>query len=140
MTSNGINHECEGTPLVVFDMICRSSEETPVISQILATIGWSDNATEIRNHTDKVIFPVSGLMLCGFAINYTDRISTIKLPRFILEQGTECIKHLYEIKITACTELSDSDKVAYIQWYNEFLDIWKSKMEEALQQEDLLIG
>lgn len=125
---------------MAFDTICRISEEMPPISQILATIGWVDIAAEIRNHTDKVIFPASGLILCSFAINYTDRISTIKLPRTTLDQGTKCIKHLYEIKISTSTDLSDTDMARHIQWYNDFLDIWRNKMEEALQQEDLLIG
>jgi hypothetical protein len=43
------------------------------------------------------------------------------------------------MKIATSTELSDPEKVAEIQWQNEFFDTWRCKISDALEQKGLLI-
>ena len=106
----------------------------------MSSIGWNDIAFGIRKMRDELNYSTPGLILCGYAINYTYRISNIKLASTTLDQGTECIKQLNEVKISSLTKLSNADKAIAIQWYNEFMDIWKTQMANALRQEGLLIG
>lgn len=139
MTLYKINYESKGSPKKVFNTICDSSEKVPVLYQILSTIGWSNIALEIGQLSDELIFPASGQVLSGFAISYINHIQTIKLPHITLDQGTECIKQLIEIKINSFTDINDSEKAVTIEWYREFLDIWKNNMAETLKRENLLI-
>lgn len=139
MTSCNINKTNKGTPKEAFDMICKTSQDMTDLYRIISTIGWSNIAAEVSIMGNRLIFPSSGLVLCGFAINYINHISAITLPRLTLEQGTDCIKHLYQINIEESTGLSDTDKATAIQWNNEFLDIWRNHMADALEQAELLI-
>ena len=129
MKTHNITQETPGTPQEGFDTIYTS----------LVTIGWKNIAEDINSLGSILIFPSSGLVLCAFAISYIDRIPTFKLPHITLDQGTECIKQLHEIKIATSTELSDPEKVAEIQWQNEFFDTWRCKISDALEQKGLLI-
>ena len=110
------------------------------LNTLISTIAWSDIEYGIKKLSDQIDFPASGLILCGYGINHTNQTSKAKLPRITLIQGTECIKQLYEIEISLSRELNDSEKTAAIQWNNDFLDIWKNKMIDALEQEGMLIG
>ena len=130
MKTHNTNQETPGTPLEAFDTIYMN----------LATIGWKNIAADINSLGKILIFPSSGLVLCAFAISYIDRTPTFKLPHITLDQGTECIKQLYEIRIATSTELSDLEKIAEIQWHNEFFDTWRCRISDALEQKGLLIG
>ena len=129
MKTHNITQEVPGTPLKAFDTF-----------QILSPVDWNNIAAEINSMGNILIFPSSGLVLCAFAISYIDRTPTFKLPHITLDQGTECIKQLYEIRIATSTELSDPEKIAEIQWHNEFFDIWRNTISDILEQEELLIG
>ena len=130
MKTHNTTQETPGTPQEAFDTIYK----------ILATIRWNDIASDINSLGNILIFPSSGLVLCAFAICYIDRTPTFKIPHITLDQGTECIKQLHEIKIATSTELSDPQKVAEIQRQNEFFDIWRCNISDALEQERLLVG
>lgn len=56
----------------------------------------------------------------------------------ILEQGTECLKHLTEKKIDQNFNMSDAQKKVEKEWYNLFLDIWKERVKEELKKVGLL--
>ena len=129
MKTHNITQEVPGTPLKAFDTF-----------QILSPVDWNNIAAEINSMGNILIFPSSGLVLCAFAICYIDRTPTFKIPQITLDQGTECIKQLHEIKIATSTELSDPQKVAEIQRQNEFFDIWRCNISDALEQERLLVG
>ena len=129
MKTYNITQEVSGTPLKAFDTF-----------QILSPVDWNNIAAEINSMGNILIFPSAGLVLCAFAISCIDRAPTFKLPHITLDQGTECIKQLYEIKIATSSELSDPEKIAEIQWHNEFFDIWRNTISDILEQEELLIG
>ena len=111
----------------------------PDLHRILSTIDWNNIADEMSIMGNRLIFPSSGLILCGFAINYINQISAIKIPQIIIDQGTDCIKQLFETNTSVSSELSDSEKAAEIQLHKEFLDIWRHHMTDALEEADLLI-
>lgn len=104
MTTYNTPQESQGTPLKAFDT-----------RQTLSTIDWSTIASEITAIGNDLIFPSSGLVLCAFAICYIEQTPAFKLPHITLDQGTECVKQLYQIHIAASTELTDKDKATAIQ-------------------------
>lgn len=106
---------------------------------MIATIGWTNIATQIIHLKNELPFFSAGVTLSAFAINYINRIADLKLPRIILEQGSECIKQLTEKKIDSTYNTSETQKNAEKEWWNLFLDIWKEYVKNSLEQEGLLI-
>lgn len=127
------------TPQEFFDSLCRSTNSTSLVFNVIATIGWTNIATQIIQLKNELPFFSAGVTLSAFAINYINKIANLKLPRIILEQGTECIKQLTEKKIDSTYNTSETQKNPEKEWWKLFLDIWKEHMKNCLQQEHLLI-
>ena len=127
------------TPQEFFDSLCKSTTDALPIFNVIATIGWTNIATQIIHLKNELPFFSAGVTLSAFAINYINRIADLKLPRIILEQGTECIKQLTEKKIDSTYNTSETQKNAEKEWWNLFLDIWKEYVKNSLEQEGLLI-
>lgn len=127
------------TPQEFFDSLCRSMNSTSLVFNVIATIGWTNIATQIIQLKNELPFFSAGITLSAFAINYINKIANLKLPRIILEQGTECLKQLTERRIDNSYNTSESQKNAEKEWWKLFLDIWKEHMKNSLEQEHLLI-
>ena len=127
------------TPQEFFDSLCRSTNSTSLVFNVIATIGWTNIATQIIQLKNEIPFFSAGVTLSAFAINYINKIANLKLPRIILEQGTECLKQLTERRIDNSYNTSESQKNAEKEWWKLFLDIWKEHMKNSLEQEHLLI-
>lgn len=125
-------------PQDAFNAIQRNANSTPVVFRLMATMGWTNIAAQIRQMKNELSHSGEGLILSGFAINYINDILKVKLPGIILEQGTECIKQLTEKVIDSNLNISDAQKSAEKEWYSLFLDIWKERMKEELKKADLL--
>ena len=107
--------------------------------KILSTIGWAKVIVGILQRETELKFPVSGLNLAWYTIDYLNGVSRTHITRITLEEGTECIKDLSELTILSSNEISEGEKEETIKWHKEFLDIWKKDAEEALEREGLLI-
>lgn len=127
------------TPQEFFDSLCKSTNSTSLVFNVIATIGWTNIATQIIQLKNEIPFFSAGVTLSAFAINYINKIANLKLPRIILEQGTECLKQLTERRIDNSYNTSESQKNAEKEWWKLFLDIWKEHMKNSLEQEHLLI-
>ena len=127
------------TPQEFFDSLCKSKADVLPIFNVIATIGWTNIATQVIHLKNELPFFSAGVTLSAFAINYINRIADLKLPRIILEQGTECIKQLTEKRIDSTYNTSEIQKNTEKEWWKLFLDIWKEYMKNCLQQEHLLI-
>lgn len=127
------------TPQEFFDSLCGSTNSTSLVFNVIATIGWTNIATQIIQLKNELPFFSAGVTLSAFAINYINKIANLKLPRIILEQGTECLKQLTERRIDNSYNTSESQKNAEKEWWKLFLDIWKEHMKNSLEQEHLLI-
>ena len=125
-------------PQDAFDAIQRNANSASVVFRLIATLGWANIADQIRQMKNELSYSGEGIILSGFAINYINNILNVKLPRMILELGTECIKHLTEKKIDQNFYMSETQKKAEKEWYSLFLDIWKEQMKEELERADLL--
>ncbi len=125
-------------PQDAFDAIQRNANSVPVAFRLIATMGWANIAAQIRQMKNELSYSSEGIILSGFAINYINNILNVKLSRMILEQGTECLKHLTEKKINQNFNMSDAQKKVEKEWYNLFLDIWKERVKEELERVDLL--
>ena len=126
-------------PQDFFDNICKSANETPLAFCVIATIGWTNVATQIIRFKNELPYFSAGVTLSAFAINYINDVANFKLSRIILEQGTECIKKLTEKRIDSIYNTTETQKVVEKEWWNLFLDIWKEHLEHSLKQENLLI-
>ena len=122
------------TPQEFFDSLCKSTTDALPIFNVIATIG-----TQVIHLKNELPFFSAGVTLSAFAINYINRIADLKLPRIILEQGTECLKQLTEKRIDSTYNTSEIQKNTEKEWWNLFLDIWKEYMKNSLEQECLLI-
>ena len=116
-----------------------NANSTSALYKILSTIGWAKVIVGILQRGTELNFPVSGLNLAWYTIDYLNGVSRTHITRITLEEGTECIKHLFELTILSSSEISEDEKEESIKWYKEFLDIWKKDAEQALEQEGLLI-
>ena len=133
------NLEDYPAPQEVLANIYEATNESPIIYNILSSIGWANMAHQIEQQKDQLNFVISGLALSIYAINYINKISNTGMSRITLEDGTECIKQLAEKNIVSSTEICKDEKQRRITWAKEFLDIWKRDLEIALKQEGLLI-
>lgn len=127
-------------PQDAFDAIQRNANSASVVFRLIATLGWANIADQIRQMKNELSYSGEGIILSGFAINYINNILNVKLPRMILELGTECIKHLTEKKNDQNFYMLEAQKKAEKEWYSLFLDIWKERMKEELERADLLLG
>ena len=134
-----INKGQYNTPQEVFDNLCKSTSGTSLMFNIIATIGWTNILGQIIQLKNELPFFPAGITLSAFAISYINRNTNIKLPRIILEQGTECLKQLTERRIDNSYNTSEPQKNAEKKWWKLFLDTWKEYMKNSLEQENLLI-
>lgn len=130
-----INRDPNNTPQEVFDRLCESTNGTPFVFNITATMGWANIMSQIIHLKDELSYPSAGIALSAFAINYINKVTNCKLSKKCLEQGTECLKKLTEKRINSKANPSDAEK----NWWNTFLEIWKKYMKKHLEQEHLLI-
>lgn len=126
-------------PQDAFNAIQRNANATPIAFRLIATMGWTNIAAQIRQMKNELSHSAEGLILSGFAINYINDILDVKLPYMILEQGTECIKQLTEKNIDKNYNISDTQKKLEKEWYTLFLDIWKERVKEELKKANLLL-
>lgn len=126
-------------PQDAFNAIQRNANATPIAFRLIATMGWTNIASQIRQMKNELSHSAEGLILSGFAINYINDILDVKLPYMILEQGTECIKQLTEKNIDKNYNMSDTQKKLEKEWYTLFLDIWKERVKEELKKANLLL-
>ncbi len=134
-----VDREQYPNPYDVFKSIASIGTSSPVLYNIVATIGWANIASEINKAKDELPYWLAGTTLSAYAINYINNGIAIKLSNTFLEQGTECIKQLTEKKIDMSFNLSDNQKKAEKEWYNMFLDIWKEHVKEELKTKGLLL-
>ena len=128
--SRGQDH----TPQKTFDGICRSASDVPVLFKVISVIGWTNIAVTILNRQDELPYYSAGVTLAAFAINYMNQVTELKLPRVILDQGTECLKQLTEMRIDEYdlnAEQKESEKI----WWKTFLDIWKEYTKRCLEED-----
>ena len=130
-----INRGPNDTPQEVFDKLCKSTNGTSLVFNIIATMGWANIMSQIICLKDELPYPSSGITLSAFAINYINKVIDCKLSKKCLEQGTECLKKLTEKRIYSKNNPSEAEKI----WWNTFLEIWKKYMKKHLEQEHLLI-
>ena len=133
------NPEDYPTPQEVLANIYEATNESPIIYNILSSIGWANIANQIEHQKDQLNFVVSGLALSIYAINYINKISNIRMSRITLEEGTECIKQLAAKRITSATDICEDEKQRKVKWAHDFLCIWERDLEEALKRANLLI-
>lgn len=126
-------------PQDAFNAIQRDANATPIVFRLIATMGWTNIATQIRQMKNELSCSGEGIVLSGFAINYINNVLNVKLPYMILEQGTECIKQLTEKNIDKNCNMSDVQKKAKKEWYTLFLDIWKERVKDELKKANLLL-
>lgn len=126
-------------PQDAFNAIQRNANATPIAFRLIATMGWTNIAAQIRQMKNELSHSAEGLILSGFAINYINDILNVRLPGIILEQGTECIKQLTEKVIDSNFNISDAQKNAEKEWYSLFLDIWKERVKDELKKVNLLL-
>ena len=136
-----INRKAFGSPQDALQHIYKTvnANDTSTLYKILSTIGWAKVIVGILQRRTELKYPVSGLNLAWYTIDYLNGVSRTHITRITLEEGTECIKHLFELTILSSSEISEDEKEEAIKWSKEFLDIWKRDAEEALEQEGLLI-
>lgn len=133
--SRGMN----STPQEAFDDICRSVRDVPVWFKVIATIGWTNIAISILQRQDELPYYSAGVTLAAFSLNCMDQVADLKLPRVILEQGTECLKQLTEMRINESMDLTEEQKVLEKAWWKTFLDIWKEYMTRCLEENCLFV-
>ena len=126
-------------PQDAFNAIQRDANATPIVFRLIATMGWTNIAVQIRQMKNELSCSGEGIVLSGFAINYINNVLNVKLPYMILEQGTECIKQLTEKNIDKNCNMSDVQKKAKKEWYTLFLDIWKERVKDELKKANLLL-
>ena len=126
-------------PQDAFNAIQRNANATPIVFRLIATMGWTNIAAQIRQMKNELSCSGEGIILSGFAINYINNVLNVKLPYMILEQGTECIKQLTEKNIDKNCSMSDAQKKAEKEWYTLFLDIWKDRVKDELKKANLLL-
>ena len=134
-----INRGQYDTPQELFDKLCKSTNGAPVLYNVIATIGWTKIATQIIHFKNELPFFSAGVTLSAFAINYINNVANLKLPRIILEQGTECLKKLTEKIIDYTYNTSETQRNTEKEWWNLFLDVWKEYLKNSLEQESLLV-
>ena len=139
-TLYNFNPKAFNSPQEILKNMYEAANNHPIICNILSTIGWARIAYLIEQRGNELNDPVSGLTLSGYAINNLYQISRVKIARITIEQGTECIKQLFEIIIDSSSEIDEKEKEREINWNKEFLELWKRNLEESLAREDLLIG
>lgn len=133
-----INKEQYKTPQEVFDVISQSEKEPPIAFKIIATIGWGNIAVQINNLKEELPFFSEGLALSAFAISFLNNTANEKLPKYILEFGTECLKQLTEKIIDKNNNISEEQKNKEKEWWKLFLDIWKEWLKRYLEKEGLI--
>lgn len=126
-------------PQDAFNAIQRDANATPIVFRLIATMGWTNIAAQIRQMKNELSCSGEGIVLSGFAINCINNVLNVKLPYMILEQGTECIKQLTEKNIDKNCNMSDVQKKAKKEWYTLFLDIWKERVKDELKKANLLL-
>ena len=62
------------TPQEFFDSLCKSTTDALPIFNVIATIGWTNIATQIIHLKNELPFFSAGVTLSAFAINYINRI------------------------------------------------------------------
>lgn len=124
----------ESAPQEAFDNICRSVGNVPVWFKVIATIGWTNIAIGILQRQDQLPYYSAGVTLAAFAINYMNQVTELKLPRVILDQGTECLKQLTEMRIDE-SDLNAEQKESEKIWWKTFLDIWKEYTKRCLEED-----
>ena len=137
-TFYNVNRDQECTPQEAFDDICRSVGDMPVWFKVIATIGWTNIAIGILQRQDELPYYSAGVTLAAFSINCMDQVADLKLPRAILEQGTECLKQLTEMRIDE-SDLNAEQKESEKIWWKTFLDIWKEYMKRCLEENGLFV-
>lgn len=68
----GINRGPNETPQEAFDRLCESKNSTPLVFNIIATMGWTNIISQIILLKDKLPYPFSGITLSTkiFPLNY----------------------------------------------------------------------
>ena len=127
------------TPQKTFDGICRSASDVPVLFKVISAIGWTNIAIGILQRQDELPYYSAGVTLAAFSINCMDQVADLKLPRAILEQGTECLKQLTEMRINESVDLNAEQKESEKIWWKTFLDIWKEYMKRCLEENGLFV-
>ena len=133
-TFYNVNRDQECTPQEAFDDICRSVGDMPVWFKVIATIGWTNISVGILKRQDELPYYSAGVTLAAFAINYMNQVTELKLPRVILDQGTECLKQLTEMRIDE-SDLNAEQKGSEKIWWKTFLDIWKEYTKRCLEED-----
>ena len=133
-TFYNVNRDQGCTPQESFDDICRSVGDVPVWFKVIAAIGWTNIAIGILKRQDELPYYSAGVTLAAFSINCMDQVADLKLPRAILEQGTECLKQLTEMRINESMDLTEEQKALEKAWWKTFLDIWKENMKRCLEE------
>lgn len=128
-----VSREQDSTPQKAFDGICRSAGDVPVLFKVIGTIGWNNIALSILKRQDELPYYSAGVTLAAFAINYMNQVTELKLPRVILDQGTECLKQLTEMRIDE-SDLNAEQKESEKIWWKTFLDIWKEYMKRCFEE------
>lgn len=129
-----VSREQDSTPQKAFDGICKSAGDVPVLYKVIGTIGWNNIALSILKRQDELPYYSAGVTLAAFAINYMNQVTELKLPRAILDQGTECLKQLTKMRIDEAMDLTAGQKKFEKAWWNTFLDIWKEYMKRCLEE------
>ena len=83
----------------LLQLLLGSANDIPTLYKILSNLGWVSISIQIKDYKDSLRFYWDGISLTTFSINCIDEVVEIKLSRKTLEQGTECLKQLTEIKI-----------------------------------------
>lgn len=132
-TFYNVNRGHDSTPQQTFDEICNSAGDVPVLFKVIATVGWTNIALAILKRQDELPYYSAGVTLAAFAINYVDQMAELKLPRVILDQGTECLKQLTEMQIDESMGLTAEQMKFEKEWWKTFLDIWKEYTKRCLE-------
>lgn len=127
------------TPQEAFDDICKSAGDVPVLFKVIATIGWTNISVGILKRQDELPYYSAGVTLAAFSINCINQVADLKLPRVILEHGTECLKQLTEMRINESVDLTEEQKALEKAWWKTFIDIWKEYMKRCLEENGLFV-
>ena len=76
-----INRGPNDTPQEVFDRLCESTNGTPFVFNIIATLGWANIMSQIIHLKDELSYPSAGIALSAFAINYINKVTNCKLSK-----------------------------------------------------------
>lgn len=137
-TYYNVNRGYDSTPQQAFDEICNSAGDVPVLFKVIAIVGWTNIALAILKRKDELLYYSAGVTLAAFAINYVDQVAELKLPRVILDQGTECLKQLAEMQIDESRGLTAEQKEFETSWWKTFLDIWKEYTNRCFEENGAL--